>query len=300
MSDSKPTTVLVTGAAGHLGSHLVPALLEEGFVVRGLDMAAPETPLPAGCEFVQSDLSNREVLAKAMAGVDLIVHTASLHPWKPYTDDQYLDANVKGTWTLYALAAELGIGRIVLTSSIAAIGYANIPMDAWPIPEDALFPLSDIYSYTKYTQETIARLRADAGEVRTFALRPPAFMPRNEVDTCVSMIGSFAVVDDIAAAHLAAVRVLCGLQEPGEAAGNFEAFNTVNRLPYTAERCRECDGDPNRLARQCWPDAYDWLVANGYTGEWIGPAYDISKAKRILGWEPQFNFEQAHAALTAQ
>ncbi|MHC4985101.1 MAG: NAD-dependent epimerase/dehydratase family protein [Planctomycetota bacterium] len=183
MNDSKATTVLVTGAAGHLGSHLVPMLLADGFDVRGLDMAPPAAPLPDECAFTQADLSDRDALAKALAGVDVIVHTASLHPWKPYTDDQYVDANVKGTWTLYALAAELGIGRIALTSSIAAIGYGNIPMDTWPISEDCLFPLSDIYSYTKYTQETIARLRADAGEVRTFALRPPAFMPRSELDT---------------------------------------------------------------------------------------------------------------------
>ena len=299
MSNDQTTTVLVTGAAGHLGSCLVPMLVGEGFGVRGLDMAPPAAPLPHECAFTQADLSDRESLREALEGVDVVVHTASLHPWKTYTDDQYLDANIKGTWALYALAAELGISRIVLTSSIAAIGYGDIPMDAWPVGEDALFPLSDLYSYTKHTQETIARLRADAGEVRTFALRPPAFMPRGELDTCLSMIGSFAVVDDIARAHVAAVRVLCGRQEPGGPVEDFEAFNTVNRLPYTAEMCREEGGDPNRLARQCWPDAYEWLVANGYSGEWIGPAYDISKAKRILGWEPVFNFEQAHAALTS-
>jgi len=298
MSDSNATTVLVTGAAGHLGSHLIPALVAEGFNVRGLDMALPASPLPDECAFTKADLSDRDALWKALEGVEAIAHTASLHPWKTYTDDQYLDANVKGTWTLYALAAELGVSRIVLTSSIAAIGYGQTPMGAWPIPEDALFPLSDIYSYTKYTQETIARLRADAGEVLTFALRPPAFMPKSELDTCLSMIGSFCVVDDIVSAHVAAVRVLCGLQEPGEPVGWFEAFNTVNRLPYTAEMCRECNGEPKRLAQRCWPDACDWLVENGYSGEWIGPAYDISKANRILGWEPAFNFEEAYDALT--
>ena len=297
MSNSNAHTVLVTGAAGHLGRHTVPMLLAEGFTVRGLDMAAPESPLPEACVFTQADLSDRDTLRQALEGVDVIVHTASLHPWKPYTDNQYLDANVKGTWTLYALAAEIGISRMVLTSSIAAIGYGNIPMDTWPVSEDCLFPLSDIYSYTKYTQETIARLRADAQEVRTFAMRPPAFMPRSEMDTCLSMIGSFAIVDDIAAAHVAAVRVLGGLQEPGEPVGFFEAFNTVNRLPYTAEMCRQFDGDGGRIAQHCWPDHYQWLVANGYSGEWIGPAYDITKAKRVLNWEPAFNFEQAHAAL---
>jgi len=299
MSKDNKNTVLVTGAAGHLGSHLVPALLAEGFDVRGLDMACPATPLPDQCEFIHADLSDRHAIRKALNGVNVVAHTASIHPWKTYTDDQYLDANVKGTWTLYALAAEMNIARLVLTSSIAAIGYNNIPMEDWPISEDALFPLTDIYSYTKYTQETIAGMHADAGTIRTFALRPPAFMPRPDLDTCLAMIGPFCIVDDVVSAHVAAVRIMSGIAEPGEQVDNFEAFNTTNRLPYTADMCRDADGDFDRLLRRCWPDQYEWLIANGYNGTGITGAYDISKAERILGWQPQFNFEQAHAALTA-
>jgi UDP-glucose 4-epimerase len=299
MSNTAQITVLVTGTAGHLGSHLIPMLLTDGFAVRGMDMAAPDPSLPAECEFTQANLADRDIMRGLLEGVDVIVHTASIHPWKEYTDDQYLDANVKGTWTLYALAAEMGIDKIVLTSSIAAIGYNNIPMDVWPVREDALFPLSDIYSYTKYTQETIAKLRAQAQEVKTFAIRPPAFMPRSPKDTCLSMIGAFAVVDDIAAAHLAATRVLADMQQPGGPTGWFEAFHTTNALPYTPELIAEVNGDPGELVKRCWPDQYDWLVANGYGGQWAGPAYDISKARRILGWEPAFNFEQAYAAMTS-
>ena len=295
MSKDKTTTVLVTGASGHLGSHLVPILVRDGFQLRGLDMAPPAAPLPDECAFTQAALSDRDALREALRGVDVVVHTASLHPWKTYTDDQYLDANIKGTWSLYALAAEMGISSIVLTSSIAATGYGDIPMDAWPVGEDALFPLSDLYSYTKHTQETIARMYADAGTVRTFALRPPAFMPRAELDTCLAMTGPFCVVDDIASAHVAAVRVMCGSQEPGAQVGPFEAFNSVNRLPYTAAMCREVNGDPKRLAQLCWPDAYEWLLEMEFTGQGITASYDISKAERVLGWEPVFNFEQAYA-----
>lgn len=300
MSDNKTTTVLVTGASGHLGSHLAGILVRDGFQLRGLDMVSPAAPLPDECAFTRADLSDRQSLREALRGVDVIVHTASLHPWKTYTDDQYLDANVKGTWSLYALATEMGISSIVLTSSIAAIGYGPILMDQWPVGEDALFPLSDLYSYTKHTQETIARMYADAGKVRTFALRPPAFMPRAELDTCLAMTGPFCVVDDIASAHVAAVRVMCGREKPGGQVGSFEAFNTVNRLPYTAAMCRKVDGDPKRLAQRCWPDAYEWLLDMGFTGQGINAAYDISKARRVLGWQPAFNFEEAYAALASQ
>ncbi|MFH1730962.1 MAG: NAD(P)-dependent oxidoreductase [Planctomycetota bacterium] len=297
MSDDKATTVLVTGAAGHLGSCLVPMLVEDGFVVRGLDMQTPAAPLPEACTCSKADLSDRTALRKALEGVGLIVHCAAIHPWKQYTDDQYLDANVKGTWHLYALAAEMGIDRIVLTSSIAAIGYSDVPQEACPIKEDAQFPLSDLYSYTKHTQETIARMYAGMGRIRTFAMRPPAFMPHDPRRTCIAMTGSFAVVSDIAAAHLAAARVMAGKQEPGEPVGPFEAFNAVNHLPYTAEDHRETGGDRKRLAEKYWPDACEWLAANGHGLLGIATSYDISKAERILGWRPLFNFEEAYAAL---
>ena len=297
MNLHKAKIVLVTGAAGHLGGHLVPMLVEMGFEVRGLDMASPPASLANACDFTQADLSDREALRAAMDGVDIVVHTASIHPWKPYTDDQYLDANVKGTWSLYAVAAELGIDRIVLTSSIAAIGYNNIPMASWPVTELDMFALGDIYSYTKYTQETIARMYADAGTIRTFALRPPAFMPADPMATCLAMTNPFSVVDDVARAHVEAVHVMLGLKgDPEYPLDPFEAFNTVNRLPYTAEMCEAAGGDGKRMIEMAWPDDCEWLFEQEVTGP--GTSYDNDKARRILGWEPRFNLPEARAALT--
>ena len=83
--------------------------------------------------------------------------------------------------------------------------------------------------------------------------------------------------------------------------GNADVLvTTVNRLPYPAAMCREVGGDPKRLVRRCWPDAYEWLVDMGFTGQGISASYDISKARRILGWQPVFNFEEAHAGLISQ
>ena len=161
--------VIVTGAAGHLGSHLVPELAKAGFAVTGLDIAEPPGPLPEGCEFLRTDLTDPDALAEGMRGAEMVVHCASIHPWKQYTDAQYLDANVKGTWTLYATAVALGIERVVMTSSIAACGYHQVPGADWPVTEEREFPLGDLYSFTKHAQEDIARMYADRGQVRTLA-----------------------------------------------------------------------------------------------------------------------------------
>jgi UDP-glucose 4-epimerase len=289
--------VLVTGAAGHLGSHLVPKLEESGFRVTGMDIVDPAGTWPSTCPFVIGSLTDPEALAVALDGVDLICHCASIHPWKAYLDEQYLDSNIKGTWQLYGTASARGIERVVLTSSIAAIGYHSVPVNAWPVSEDRQFPLGDLYSLTKHTQEDIARLYADLGKVRTIALRPPAFMPVPDLETGFRLTANFAVVDDIASAHVAAARVIAGLQAPGGSLRPFEAFHVTNALPYTQEDA-EFLGDSRNvrvLVRYYWPDAYEWLTTRGYTGDGIVAVYDISRAERVLGWRPMLSFPEWYA-----
>jgi nucleoside-diphosphate-sugar epimerase len=280
--------ILVTGAAGHLGSHLVPSLSAAGFEVSGLDIARPAEPL--NYRFLSGDLTDRDTLKSAAEGADMIIHCASVHPWKTYSDDQYLDANIKGTWHLYSAAVELGVKRVVLTSSIAAAGY-SIPPEQWPINEEQQFLLSDLYALTKHTQEDIARMFAVQGQVHTIALRPPAFMPKPEMETGFNLTGAFGLVEDVVTAHVAAARALA---DDDQALKPFEAFFVTNKLPYTAEDARACGfkGDVQPLVQAHWPEAFEWMKARGYEGAWIPAVYDISKAERLLGWQPRHNFEE--------
>jgi len=289
--------IVLTGAAGHLGSHLAPQLAQAGFEVIGLDIVEPAAA-PAACHFERVDLTDAGAVTGALRGADIIVHCASIHPWKAYTDDQYLESNVKGAWHVYAAAAELGVTRIILTSSIAAAGYYRIPPQAWPVGEERQFPLGDLYSLTKHAQEEIARLFTDRGAVRTIALRPPAFMPVSDLETGFRLTGTFAVVEDIVSAHVAAVRVMSGLQTPGTPLEAFEAINVTNDLPYTREEADLLDPDwgVRRLVEKHWPRAYEWLAARGYQGTPIAAVYDLSKAQRLLGWRPAYNFGEWFAA----
>ena len=287
--------VLVTGASGHLGSHLVPLLIAEGLDVVGMDIALPATPM---ARFVQGNLADTPTLERAQDGVDLIIHCASVHPWKPYTDDQYFDLNVKGTWGLYTTAAEKGIGRIVLTSSIAAVGYGPVRDDGtpdttrWPLDEDYTGAPGDLYSLTKNAQETTAKLFARNRRVRTLALRPPAFMPRPEPEPGFGLMGAWAKVEDIASAHLAAVRVMLGTTGNVEELDWFEAFFTTNSVPYTSE-----DGALMKngqvsagMVAKYWPEASDWFTEYGPGGIWLPAVYDLTKARAILAWEPAHDF----------
>jgi nucleoside-diphosphate-sugar epimerase len=286
--------IAITGAAGHLGSHLCAALVDRGFTVTGVDFAESAAPLPEAVRFVVANLNAPDAYREALSDADVVVHCASIHPWKEYEDNQYLDCNIKGTWTLYGTLADIGIDKVVLTSSISATAYQGIMPADWPVTEDRSFPLEDLYSLTKRTQEDIARRFASTGKIRTIALRPPAFMPKSDLQTGFGLTGMLAQVEDMVSAHMAAVRVMAGKQTPPESLGPFEAFFTTNRVPYTAADAELLGADGNMvgLVRKYWPDACDWLEERGYTGGWLPAVYDLSKAKRLLNWEPTHNFDQ--------
>jgi nucleoside-diphosphate-sugar epimerase len=280
--------ILITGAAGHLGSHLIAELLAAGHRLRGFDRVhMPDSPLPPE-DCITGDLADREAVEAALKGVDIVMHCASIHPWKQYSDAQHIDANIKGTWTLYSAIAQSGVRKAVLTSSVAATGYSSGLQNRWPVVESDETTPGDIYSYTKQAQEGIAKSFAKSAGVQTIALRPPAFMPRSPEETGLGLLGCYGVVQDIVSAHVAAGKALIdGVQmEP------FEAFFVTNELPYTSQDVPLLeDGQVGlKLVGKYWPHTVEWLRANGFTAAWCPAAYDLSKAKRLLGWSPETSF----------
>lgn len=275
--------IAVTGAAGHLGSHLCGLLAERGHELIRSDVA--DDPGGAG-EFRQMDLVDAEQARAALEGAELIVHCASIHPWKQYADEQYLDCNLKGTWHVFAAAAELGITRVVHTSSIAVYGDYWFPPEMWPVAEDhpPAAP-GDIYRVTKMSQEQMGRYFAAARGLRIAALRPPAFMPRDDAFTGLSLLGHFALVDDVASAHVAAVEHL------DELPNAFEPFNTTNALPYTRDDGRQLRDDPRAVIERHWPGAWDWFLAHGILPAPAPTVFGLSKAARLLDWRPTHNFD---------
>lgn len=187
--------VLVTGGAGFIGSHTVDRLLKDGYRVRILDslekpvhlLGEKPSYLPTEAEFVQGDIREKEVLRRALDGVDAVFHLAAYQDYLP-DFSRFFHVNAVGTALLYEIIVEekLPIKKVVVASSQAAMGegrYActncgpffpdirpdsQLEQSLWEIfcprcGEPGKYQLSDEtvinpqnqYAMSKYTQEML-------------------------------------------------------------------------------------------------------------------------------------------------
>jgi nucleoside-diphosphate-sugar epimerase len=163
--------VLVTGATGFLGGRLARNLAAEGCTVRGLgrNPAALEELSRRGIETRQADLRDRDAIAAACAGIDVVVHVGALSaPWGRRSD--FFDINVSGTEHVIGGCLRHGVSRLVHVSSPSVIFDGKDVVDG---TEDAPFPrrFLSLYSLTKKLAEDAVRGAAD---LETVIIRPKA------------------------------------------------------------------------------------------------------------------------------
>ncbi|MBO4269619.1 NAD-dependent epimerase/dehydratase family protein [Microbispora triticiradicis] len=157
--------ILITGAAGGVGTLLRPRLAKEGRVLRLLDVA----PLKAGPgeEGVAASITDEEAVAAAMDGVDAVLHLGGHSLERPWP--QILDVNVNGTYVVLEAARRAGVRHVVLASSNHAVGFA--PRGEGEAP-DYLFPRPDtFYGVSKVAKEALGSLYHDRYGLAVTCLR---------------------------------------------------------------------------------------------------------------------------------
>lgn len=158
-------TILITGAAGGLGTQLRRGLAPLARRLRLADVAPIENLQPNE-EALQFDLADMDACISATKGVDAIVHFGGVPVEKPW--DQILNSNIRGGYHIYEGARQNGVPRIVFASSNHAVGFASLEDNInahSPQRPDGLYGLSKCFV------EDLARLYWDKFGIETAVIR---------------------------------------------------------------------------------------------------------------------------------
>ena len=167
MSNS-PLRVLLTGAGGRIGPHILTAFRER-FDLRLLDRTPVDAPEPT----LIADLSDQDVLENAMAGIDVVVHLAATSDEAPFVE-QLLPANIVGMVHLLGAAKQTGVRRVVFASTVQTVG--NYPPGVTIRASDPPRPVTH-YGCTKAFGEVLGRYYHDAFGLEFVAVRIGWFHP---------------------------------------------------------------------------------------------------------------------------
>ncbi len=148
--------VVVTGAGGFVGSHLVESQARQGHRVRALDLRAKNLEHLRGhpsVEIHEGSVTDPDLLRRVIDGADVVYHLASVHLEISVPDETYWRVNVHGVRQLLELCAEAGVGRVVHCSSVGVYGKLSV------IPSDEESPCrpETIYERTKLEGERVVR-----------------------------------------------------------------------------------------------------------------------------------------------
>ncbi len=157
--------ILITGAAGRLGSRLRTGLAPLARKLRLADRVALGAPQPHE-EIATFELDDAQAVMAAAAGVDAIVHFGGAPLEAPW--ETVLASNIRGSYNIYEAARKQGVRRVVYASSVHAIGYH--PLEAH-IDAEAPHRPDSLYGLSKCFVEDLGRLYWDKFGIESVALR---------------------------------------------------------------------------------------------------------------------------------
>ncbi len=296
--------VLVTGADGFIGSHLTERLVRAGFDIRAfvlynsygswgwLDDCDPE--LKGRFEVFAGDVRDPYGVRAAMRGCDVVLHLAALVaiPYSYHSPETYVETNIKGTLNILQAARDLGVRRVIHTSTSEVYGTARFV----PITEDHPLQGQSPYSASKIGADQIALSFYRSFGTPVIVIRPfntygPRQSARAVIPTVITQLASgkhrvqlgalhptrdFNFVDDTTAGFLAAISAPDAVGETINLGSGFEISigDTARVIAEVMGVEAEIVTDAQRLR----PD----------TSEVERLLADATKAKRLLTWEPSY------------
>jgi nucleoside-diphosphate-sugar epimerase len=278
--------VLVTGGSGHIGQWVIAELLGRGHEVINADRAAPSVGrAPAEARevrYIQTDVGNVGQMAGALSGCDAVIHLGAIPAPYRHPDEVVFANNVTGTFATLHAASLVGIKRVVMASSLSALGTAWAPVPFPPVyaPVDEAHPLlnHDCYGLSKEVDERTAEMfhRRDGMQIAALRFHWVAYAdeaaekakqidadPRH--DNWWRLLWGYVEIEDAA--------TMCRLALEANGIGfdmfNVTAADTLSSIPT---------GD---LIAEFAPDVELRAPIPGNE-----TAFSLEKGRRILGYNP--------------
>lgn len=299
--------ILITGAGGNLGRALTPLMVEQGHTPRLMDLRPLDTPY----DFIQADVRDADAVRQALEGMDAVVHAAALHgihvgKWKP---EDFWAINATGTFHVFEAAREQGVRRVVLCSTMGVYGESARPKeeDAWNIvTEDLPLLPGDVYGLSKRLSEEMGAYYGRCWGITTVALRLGMFVPEPNLERYGFRL-LFGGVDD---RDVAQAVLLSLTYEPrdastatplwlsnsnGNSSSGFDAFNIMADVPFTEADARPLRQDTLSVLERYYPGCTELFHSRDLEDPskliWGRTIWSVDKAKRLLGYHPQYNFD---------
>ena len=274
--------IVVTGAAGRLGRRVVQLLVDRGQDVLATDrLDADDLPT----RFVRCELGDAGAVHSILEGAEAVIHMGAIPGPQRAEPRVIFENNVAGDFNVMMSAAELGLRRVVFSSSAFGMGWAHdgnafVPLYL-PLDEEHPMMPFEPYGLTKQVGEDIGRMIARNSDTTVVSLRftnvalpevqaefPwPAPTPE---DPLTLVMWAYADARDVAEAHVLAVDA--EIEE-------YEAF----MLAQPSSRFAEPTID---LVKQNFGDRVE--IRDGLEG--TASVISTAKAQRVLGWAPRHDW----------
>jgi len=296
--------ILVTGADGFIGSHLTEELVRQGHSVRAfvlynsfnswgwLDHCSPK--IKKSLNVFAGDIRDPYGVKAAMQGCDTVLHLAALIaiPFSYHAPDTYVDTNVKGTLNILQAARELGVSRVIHTSTSEVYGTAQFV----PITEEHPLQGQSPYAATKIGADQLAlsfykSFNTPVAIIRPFNTYGPRQSNRAVIPTIITQIANgkdriklgavhptrdFNYVKDVVDGFIAALESEKSIGEVINIGSNYEVSigETAHIIAELMGRRIEIEMDESRLRPLL--SEVDRLWASN------------EKAKKLIGWSPLY------------
>ncbi len=296
--------ILITGADGFIGSHLTEALVRGGYDVKAfvvynssnswgwLDQCADD--VKDKFEVFAGDIRDPYGVRAAMTSCDTVLHLAALIaiPYSYYSPETYVDTNIKGTLNVVQAARELGISKVVHTSTSEVYGTARFV----PITEDHPLQGQSPYSASKIGADQIAQSFYLSFGTPVITLRPfntygPRQSARAVIPTIITQIANgqrqiklgavhptrdFNYIADTVNGFVSALESDAAIGEVINLGSNFEISIEDTAQAIADVMCAEIEIITDDLRLRPEKSEVERLWASN------------TKAKKLLGWQPAY------------